>query len=182
MDTQYTGKINLILGPMFSGKTSLLISRYRKYLIPNKKCLMVKYNGDTRYDNNKMSTHDNIKIIAFNCDKLKNIIKPEEYDVICIDEIQFFSDACEYCEKWANMGIIVEACGLNGTFNRRPFEIISKLVPLADNITFLTAVCKFDGNDASFTKLLSSDIQNDNDILIGGAELYCAVNRKYYFE
>lgn len=186
---EFTGKINLIIGPMFSGKTTTLITRYRKYLISNKKCLMIKYIGDTRYDKLNIVTHDNIKIFAINCNKLDDVksihgINVRDYDIICIDEIQFYSDAPELCEEWANYGVIVEACGLNGTFNRKPFDVINNLIPLADNITFLTAVCKHNGNDAPFTKLLceANPEHQEQNILIGGIELYNAVDRKYYFK
>lgn len=176
---KYSGKINLIIGCMFSSKTSTLISRYKKYSIGGKKCIMIKNGMDTRYDENCISTHDLIKMNAIKCidlSELDNIIK--DYDVILIDEIQFFKDADQICDKWANDGHIIEASGLNGTSDRKPFDIISKLIPLAENITFLTAVCQNNGNDASFTKRL---VDNKNIVLIGGTDIYTAVDRKNYF-
>ena len=53
------GKLNLICGPMFSGKTTELIRRYTRYELAGKKCILIKYSKDTRYDNNNIVTHDN---------------------------------------------------------------------------------------------------------------------------
>src|SRR3972149_2403345 len=121
-----TGSFNLILGSMFSGKTSLLISRSNRYSLAGKKCLMIKYKNDIRYDKYKVVSHDNISIKALVCEYLMEVDHiVSNYDVILIDEIQFYKDAPIFCDKWANEGKIVEACGLNGTFDRKPFEIIS---------------------------------------------------------
>ena len=118
------GKIRLIIGPMFSGKTSELINRYRKHTIAGKKCLLVKYKKDTRYSNDHIVTHDGTNIKAVACLKLSeidNIIN--DFDVICVDEIQFYEDGDEYCDKWANepYNKKIEVCGLNGDYERKPF-------------------------------------------------------------
>ena len=106
MSNSYDGEIKLITGPMFSGKTSELIRRYKRYQLNKKnKCLLVKYKGDTRYSENEIVTHDHIKIKSIKAEllsELNNIIN--NYNIICIDEIQFFKDAYEFCEKWANLG------------------------------------------------------------------------------
>ncbi|MCJ7637940.1 MAG: hypothetical protein MUO21_10665, partial [Nitrososphaeraceae archaeon] len=112
------GQINLVIGSMFSEKTTNLIRRYNRYTIGGKKCLMIKYKNDTRYDSEMVVTHDNIKINAIVCEYLSEADKLiNNYDVICIDEVQFYQDAYIFCDKWANEGKIIEACGLNGTFN-----------------------------------------------------------------
>lgn len=169
------GQFNLILGCMFSGKTSELHNRFRRYNIGGKKCLMVKYKNDTRYGDTAVVTHDGIRIEAIPCVELAEVDEMVKgYDVICIDEIQFYKDADMFCDKWANEGKIVEACGLNGQFNRKQWPMISKLIPLVENLTFKKAVCVQTGNDATFTQRLSND---QNSELIGGSELYRAVSR-----
>ena len=179
------GEFNLILGCMFSGKTSELIRRYNRYSIGGKKCLMIKYKNDNRYDSEMVVTHDNIKANAIVCEFLyeaDEIIK--DYDVICIDEVQFYKDANIFCDKWAHENKIIEACGLNGTFDRKPFPMISLLIPLAEDITFYKAICKETGNDAVYSKLnfeLDSNNKNNNEI-IGGSEKYTAVDRKTFFK
>ena len=177
-NTNFNGKIKLIIGPMFSGKTSELINRYRKYSIANKKCLLIKYKKDNRYSSDKIVTHDGTNIEAVTCLLLKEIdYYIDNYDVVCIDEIQFYDDASTYCEKWANKGKIVEACGLNGDYERKPFKVITNLIPLVDDIIYLKAVCIETGKDASFSFRL---VNNKNKELIGGSKEYSAVDRKTY--
>lgn len=177
----YTGTFNIILGSMWSGKTSELVRRYKRHTIGGRKCLMIKYKNDTRYDDEMVVTHDKIKVQGLVCEYLYEADdKVREYDVICVDEVQFYKDAHIFCDKWCNEGKIVEACGLNGTFNRTEFPIISKLIPLAENITFLKAVCKETGNDAIYSNI-NIDVQNNVTEVIGGAEKYNAVDRQTFF-
>ena len=174
------GSLHLILGCMFSGKTSELLNRYERYIIGNRKCLLIKYIGDKRYDETCVVAHNGTKVTAFVCErlhKLDHLI--ENYDIILIDEIQFYEDAFIMCEKWSTIDKkIVHVCGLNGTFERKPFEIISKLIPVAETIVYKTAVCRETSNDAIYSKRMGS---NKEEILIGGAELYSAVDRQTFF-
>lgn len=171
------GKLTLILGPMFSGKSSFLIQQYKRYNIAGKKCLVIKYAGDDRYDETSVVTHDLVKIQALPTSKLLNLDEEvKKYDVICIDEIQFFEDGL-VCDNWASDGKIVIVSGLNGTFQRKPWKIISNLIPLADDIIHLKAVCKDTGEDASFTH---RTVSAKDDFFIGGSEAYSALDRKTF--
>lgn len=179
---EYDGQINLILGCMFSGKTSELVRRYNRHTIGGRKCIMIKYKNDTRYDDAAVVTHDKIKIRAFVCEHLYEADELiDKYDVICIDELQFYKDADIICDSWANQGKIIEACGLNGTFNRTPFPIISNILPLAQNVTFLKAVCKENGNDAIYSHI-NIDVNDNSTEIIGGDDKYNAVDRKTYYK
>lgn len=174
-----TGRLHLIIGPMFSGKSTLLLTRYRRYKIAGKRCLLVKYAGDNRYEEDSIVTHDRLSYKAVSCHTLAEI-EPElaDYDVICIDEIQFYPDAAEYCDRWANQGKIVEACGLSGDFRRKPFEQISLLISLADDIQHVKAVCRDTGLDAPFSKRVSTETEQE---VIGGTDKYLAVSRQRFF-
>lgn len=176
------GKLSLILGPMFSGKSTILLTRYRRYQIAGKKCLLIKYANDTRYSGSEemLVTHDQISYKATSCHKLEEVQTIiQDYDVICIDEIQFYADAHIYCDQWANAGKIVEVCGLNGDYRRKPFEQISLLIPLSDDISYVTAVCKDTGKDASFTMRLSNEKEQE---VIGSTDKYQAVSRECYIK
>lgn len=178
----YDGSINLILGSMYSGKTTELGRRYRRHIIAGKKCVMIKYIKDTRYDKQAIFTHDNVKTDAVVCTylyELNDIVK--EYDAICIDEIQFYKDGHIMCEKWANQGKIIEASGLSGTFLRSPWPVVSNLIPKAESIKVLKAICPKTGYKAAFTKLLIENKTNEIEI-IGGLESYIPVDRRTYFE
>ena len=180
---QYSGTLHLILGPMFSGKTTELLRIYNRYNIANKKCVLIKYKNDNRYgDADSVVTHsNNTQNAHFICTHLSDIFKTPlilEADVICVDEIQFYPDADVICDIWANNGKYVVVSGLNGDYNREPFEITSKLIPKAEKITLLTAICKETGKEAHFTKRKTD---NKSKLLIGGEETYGAVCREKHF-
>lgn len=180
--TAPSGKLNLIIGPMFSGKSTILLTRYRRYQIAGKRCLLVKYAKDRRYDGSEemLITHDQLSYKATSChhlEEIKGLVK--NYDVVCIDEIQFYPDAAQYCEIWANEGKIIEVCGLNGDYRRQPFAQISLLIPLAEQISFITAVCKDTGQEAPFTMRLSNESEQE---VIGSTDKYQAVSRSRYFQ
>lgn len=175
-----SGKLSLILGPMFSGKSTILLTRYRRYQIGGKTCLLIKYANDQRYSGSDemLVTHDQLSYKATSCHKLEEVHELiQDYDVICIDEIQFYPDASKYCDAWANAGKIVEVCGLNGDYRRKPFEQISLLIPLSDDISYVTAVCKATGNDAPFSMRLSKEKKQE---VIGSTDKYQAVSRACY--
>lgn len=164
------GEVQLILGPMFSGKTSELIRKYSRYVIAEKKCVMVKYGKDTRFSLTDVVTHDGVKISALTCDTLANLDFPADTNVICIDEIQFYDDAVEFVKKTSSRGITIVAAGLNGTYKQEEFKTVSQLLPLATDLVFCKSIChtcKRDG--ATFSKRISADI---GDVVIGGADKY----------
>lgn len=179
MSNRTDGRINLIIGCMYSGKTSELISRYNKYLIGGKKCIMVKPLIDNRYDEDHVVTHDGNKIKALSTKLLGDVVTELlKYDVICVDEVQFVSDVIVVSEQLANQGKIIELCGLSGTYKREPFDIISNLIPKCENVTFKKAICKNTGGKATFTKRI---VDIEGDVLIGGNNYYTAVDRATYF-
>jgi thymidine kinase len=175
------GKINLIIGPMFSGKSTLLLNRYRRYKIAGKNCLLIKYAKDDRYESTEsmIVTHDKLSYRAVACIRLADLDQYiNNFDVICIDEIQFYPDAAEYCDMWANRAKIIEACGLSGDYRRKPFNQISLLIPIADEIEHVKAVCRESGLDAPFSKRISAEEEQE---VIGGEDKYMAVSRDIFF-
>lgn len=143
---------------------------------------MVKFQRDVRYDEFQVTTHDGIAINAVKCEylyELDDIVT--KYDVVCIDEIQFYKDGYIMCDKWANQGLIVNACGLSGDFNREPFPVVSKLIAISDDIVLTKAVCRSNGSDAVYSKLVDVPKDANSQELIGGADMYQAVDRVTYF-
>jgi thymidine kinase len=174
--TKPVGKLNLIIGCMFSSKTSTLITRGTRYKLGGKKCIFIKYKNDIRYSKDEIATHDHKfydAIPAINLADVETYI--QSYDVVLIDEVQFYPDAAIYCDKWANEGKIVEACGLSGDFQRKPFEQISLLISLADSVTHVVAVDKNNGQDAAFTHRHTNDT---TQVVIGGENIYEAFSRQ----
>ena len=176
----HNGSITLILGPMFSGKSTELMRRVRRFTFARKRCLVCKYKQDQRYaGEDTLATHDRQTMVARPCEKLEDIESLYRgFDVIGIDEGQFFPDLNEFCERAANEGKVVIVAALDGTFERKPFGTVCELVPLAERVEKLTAVCRVTGADAAFSRRLGSATEVE---LIGGAEMYMPVSRSGYF-
>ena len=140
-----TGYLKIILGSMFAGKTSELVSTYKKYLAKNTKPLVINHSHDTRYSNNKMVTHDGISIDAVFSDKLKPFAEDEytdKYDVYLINEGQFFGDLVDSVDILLNKKKKkVYVCGLDGDFERKKFGTMLDIIPWCDDIVKLKARC-----------------------------------------
>ena len=165
------GKIELILGPMFSGKSTRLIEQMRKYVYKAKKTIMVKYYADQRYsEKSEVVTHDLVKYDSINCKLLRNSFeKLKQYDVIGIDEGQFFADLVEVCEELALMGKIILIAALNGDFRMEPFPVIQRIIAKSDKIKLLKAYCFNCHKDAKFSLRI---VQSNETVLIGAGEAY----------
>jgi thymidine kinase len=109
------------MGPMFAGKSTELLRRVKRFEIAGKKTLSIKYSADTRYSKDAISTHDLQIKLAFACKKLSDISDHDWscFDVIGIDEGQFFEDLVSFSEKASNMGKIILISALNSTFERK---------------------------------------------------------------
>lgn len=195
-DTNFNGKIELIFGPMFSGKSTELHRRIRRHKIAGRSVLLIKYKDDTRYahicGSNANVTHDHQTLPAHSAKELMGNMDniAHNYDVIGIDEGQFFGDVVAFCDRWANKGKVVICAALDGTYEREMFNDILKLVPMAESVDKLTSVCAMCSKDASFTLRCFDSSKNssrekeeeDGPVeLIGGAEMYKAACRKCYF-
>ncbi|QRI42827.1 thymidine kinase [Cheloniid poxvirus 1] len=175
------GEIRLIIGPMFSGKTTELVRLIRRFMISNRKCLIIKHCIDSRYtegDLKAIYTHDKISMEALISDNLLKLVPTlDEFEVIGIDEGQFFDDIAEFSEIMANKGKIIIIAALNGDFRRELFGNVFKLLPLSESITSLTAICTSCNKEASFSKRITGD----KDVkVIGGKEMYTAICRKCF--
>ena len=169
-DLQNEGKIVLILGPMFSGKSTRLIEVIRKYTYKAKKTIMVKFYADQRYsDKSEVVTHDLIKYDSIDCKNLRDSMETlKKYNVIGIDEGQFFPDLVEVCEELASLKKTVIIAALNGDFRMEPFPVISKIISKADKIKLLKAYCFNCHKDAKFSLRI---VQSNETVLIGRVKL-----------
>ncbi|XP_028262168.1 thymidine kinase, cytosolic [Parambassis ranga] len=172
------GQIQVIFGPMFSGKSTELMRRVRRFQIAQYKCLVIKYAKDTRYSDTGMATHDKNTMEAVPANCLGDVRSVAlEVCVIGIDEGQFFPDTVEFCEEMANLGKTVIVAALDGTFQRKPFGNILNLIPLAESVVKLHAVCMQCYKEAAYTKRIGAEKEVE---VIGGADKYQAVCRKCY--
>ena len=181
-ESKNKGRIELILGPMFSGKSTRLIEVIRKYTYKAKKTIMIKFFGDKRYsEKSEVVTHDLIKYDSIDCKNLTDSFEViKNYDVIGIDEGQFFPDLVEVSEKLAMLNKIVIISALNGDFRMEPFPVISRIISKADKIKLLKAYCFNCHKDAKFSLRI---VQSNETVLIGAGEAYkpaCRKCHKYF--
>jgi thymidine kinase len=172
---------------MFAGKSSTMLRDVERYSIAKKRCIIIKYAGDNRYDhlsnNGGIVCHDGIErsmvpVIVSDDLKDKHITSIiDDYDVIGISELQFFKNIL-IVDEWADKGKIIICEALNGDYRRKNFENFQDLFPLCEEIIKIPAVCMKCYSDASFTKKIAN-LQSDV-IDIGGSEKYIPVCRGCY--
>lgn len=176
--------LHVIIGPMYSGKTSLLINEFYKYkssdkfkVICLKPSIDTRYNDDLRYNNDIESSifsHDKKKIKAFLIEKISDKsmdLLVSKNDVFIIDEVQFVKNALSFILRLIKLEKTVIVAGLNGDFKQKSFEIMSLLIPFASKITNLSARCSSCGKEAIYT--IRKDSKTDGKrIIIGGKDIY----------
>ena len=180
------GKINIIIGCMFSGKSTEIIRLIKRYRQINKyKLLLINHKSDSRYGNNVISSHDKVQLDCYSLEKLNDIKENDNYknsNIIFIEEGQFFKDLFQFVTEAADIdNKIVYVAGLDGDFKRDQFGDICKLIPHAEEIIKLKAICSKcnDGTEANFTKRI---INNTCIEVVGSKECYIPVCRKHYNE
>ncbi len=176
------GKLELIMGPMFSGKSSELIKKIRLFRIINKNVLVIKPTIDTRYDKNRIVTHNNEKSDCVIIDDLSKIDSEiiKIYDIIIIDEGQFLLNLKINVINWVeelNKHVIIS--GLDCDFQRNPIGEMLDLIPYADQYKKYVALCKYcsDGTEAIFSKRITNSTEQ---FLIGDENEYVSVCRYHY--
>lgn len=180
-----SGHLTVIIGSMFSGKSTEIIRLINRFKVLNKKIIAINHSLDDRYDgdNAKIITHDKVKM---NCLKLESLMPfslTEEYkeaEVIVIEEGQFFADLFDFVVKSIDIeGKRVIVAGLDGDYLRRPFGDMLRIIPYAEEVKKLEALCLMcnDGTAAHFTKRIGVSEKRD---LVGSNDKYIAVCRKHY--
>lgn len=177
------GYLGIILGCMYSGKTSKLISIYKHNKIADIPTCVVNYIEDTRYDSILMSTHDGNKISCKRVKKLYELFSDDsgvtllhDTESFIINEGQFFDDLYDIVDLLVNTyNKIVYVGGLDGDFKMKKFGQLLDLIPICDKVEKLTAICTVCKGTAAFTKRTTSD---KNQKIIGGNDMYIPVCRK----
>jgi thymidine kinase len=176
--SQHRGRIELICGSMFSGKTEELIRRMRRVGIAKQKVQVFKPAIDTRYETEKVTSHNGLNIEARPVESAQDILTTvaPETDVVAIDEVQFFEHAIvDVCEKLAEQGKRVICAGLDMDFRGVPFGPMPDLMARAEKVSKLHAICVICGEDASRTQRLIGGqpaAYDDPVVLVGAAEVY----------
>lgn len=173
------GWIECICGSMFSGKSEELLRRIKRGVIAKQKVLLFKPSIDNRYDENRVSTHNGNSYDSISIEKSSDIlsfVKDTSYDIIGIDEIQFFdNDIVKIINKLADDGIRVIVAGLDMDFKAEPFHPMPEIMAISEMVTKLHAVCNKCGKEASRSQRLINGKPakyDDPIVVIGASESY----------
>lgn len=201
------GKLTVILGCMFAQKTTELLRYIRRYRSIGQSVLVVNSHRDVRYGTGQVISHDKenaeearmVECLAI----LNDEVRSGAYDMIAIDEGQFFPDLFDYVSRWADeCPVHVVVAGLDGTFQREPFGHMLCLIPHAEEVLRLSALCVrcADGTKAVYSKRVASGKEKEQAeqeeqrevhitvektetvIQVGSVESYQPVCRRHYLE
>jgi len=172
------GCIEVICGPMFSGKTEALINRVKFAITQGKKVQVFKPIIDDRYNPLLVNSHNGLSIDAISIKNGKEILEllDKDVEIIAIDEIQFFDkEILDVLKIVAKSGVRIIANGLDLDFRGEPFGIMPYVLALAEYIDKLTSVCQICQKPATMTQRLVNDKPakyNEPTILIGASDSY----------
>ena len=174
------GRVEVICGSMFCGKSEELIRRARRAVIAKQQLQVFKPNIDTRYSIEHVTSHNGQKIEAQAIQTAKEIIDQllPSTTVVAIDEVQFFdAQIVSVVDGLANRGIRVILAGLDTDFRAEPFGSMPSLMSLAEEVTKLHAICVVCGNPANHTQRL---VASGERVLLGASGTYEARCRQCF--
>jgi len=174
--------LEVIIGPMFSGKTSELIRLVEREVYAKRKGAIFKIAFDKRYSAKQVVTHNGLKYDAYTVassieglHKIEELVVSQELDAIGVDEVNFFPEALVgVLDRLADTRRVI-ACGLNLNFRAEPFPTTMQLAARADRVRYLSAVCVVCGQEATRTQRLIAGKPAPKDspiIIVGGKEMY----------
>ena len=183
------GRIEVICGCMFSGKTEELIRRLNHVKIARQRLRAFTPRSDTRYRPGNLVSHNGVCIEAHTIDSIREVVDYVEDDiqVVAIDELHFLDDepetACTICQELADRGMRVIVAGLDQDFRALPFPAMMQLMAVAEQVDKLYAICVHCGAYATRSQRLINGKPAPYDaptIAVGGQELYEARCRTCY--
>lgn len=187
-----TGKIEVFTGPMCSGKSAALVNKIKRFEIAGKNVILIKPKKDTRdggavrsRDGSHYQNNNNTYLIS-SLREIKECLAKEEKtpDLIAVDEFHFFEDDCEDFIKFllflSYKKIHIAIAGLDMSHNGRPFELLGKVMCVADKVHKFTAICS-DQKEDNATMTIMHQATND-DKVVGGDDMYQPASRKSWYE
>ncbi len=174
------GWIEVICGPMFSGKSEELIRRLRRSMIARKRVQVFKPAIDTRYSNDEIVSHGDVRMKSEVISEAGEILTRMDWrtEVIGVDEANFMGPGLvEVAGRLADSGKKVIIAGLDTDYMGRPFSPIPELLALAESITKTLAICMRCGNPAKHTQRL---VDSNDLIVVGASGMYEARCRRCF--
>ena len=181
------GRIEVLTGPMFAGKSDELLRRVNRLKYTKKTYSLFKPSVDTRYSVTSVVTHTGESLHAIPVQGAAQIIEQwslNKTDVVAIDEAQFFKTSespslVDVCHALASSGVQVIIAGLDMDAHGKSFGLMPDILAAADEITKLKACCAVCGDDANMTLHRSRQV---NLVELGGSETYEARCRAHWEE
>lgn len=178
-ETHRPGRIEVVCGSMFSGKTEELIRRLKRAKFARQKVEIFKPAIDVRYSEGDVVSHDHNVIPSTPIDSSASILlMSTDIDVVGVDEAQFFDDGLvDVCNELANRGVRVIVAGLDMDFRCRPFGPMPALCAIADEVTKVHAICVRCGALAYVSHRL---VANEKRVMLGETAEYEPLCRECY--
>ena len=175
------GRIEVICGSMFSGKTEELIKRIKKIEFSKQKFIVFKPKVDSRNPKEKIISHAKNEISSKIAEKTEDIFTyGKSFDVVAIDEAQFFNkDLVSICNKLANKGVRVIVAGLDMDYKGNPFGPMPNLMACAEKVTKVHAICVETGEKANYS--FRKNI-NENLVMVGEKKEYEPLSRNAFIK
>ena len=177
-----SGYLEIIIGPMFSGKTSKLLEVYKQCKYCNISVVVIDHSSDTRYTDTMLSTHDRQMIPCIQTSSLAEAWRADACvqaaDVVLINEGQFFDELYQVVVEMLDASKKIYISGLDGDFQRKKFGQILDLVPMCDKVSKLKSLCGVckNGQPAIFSKRTTTETTQT----LVGVSNYTPVCRKCY--
>jgi thymidine kinase len=166
------GTIEVITGPMFSGKTEELIRRLKRAVIARRKVQVFKPRVDTRYDPEAVVSHSQQKMLSTVIEKPEEVMSrlAPDVEVVGIDEVQFLGPGIVAVVKnLAQRGLRVVVAGLDQDYRGAPFDPMPQLLAEAEYITKELAICVVCGQPASRSQRI---VDSEDQVHVGAHESY----------
>lgn len=182
----FSGGVEVITGPMFSGKSDELIRRLRRARIARQRIRVFKPSLDTRFEEDKVTSHAGTEFEATPVDRTSEILDQvtEDTTVVGIDEAQFFDgEILHVVQTLADRGVRVIVAGLDTDFRGEPFGPMPTLMAQAEQVDKLYAICMVCGDPATRTQRLINGRParyDDPVVVVGASELYEARCRRHH--
>jgi thymidine kinase len=169
------------MGNMFSGKSSELIRRLKRYKVIDKKIVVINSSKDTRSAEEVLKTHDGVVFPCIKVQHISHCVVHQSFcdaEIVAIDEAQFFGNLHDFVQMCLFLKKSVILAGLDGDYKQRKFGQLIDCIPMADEVIKLSALCMDcnDGTPGPFTKRI---VENQDLELVGGNDMYKAVCRKH---
>jgi thymidine kinase len=181
-----SGRLEVITGPMFAGKTEELLRRVRRALVAGQRVQVFSHALDARHGADRVASHAGLGHPALAAESAKEIetSASRDADLIAIDEAHFFgADLVGVASRLAGQGVVAVVAGLDVTFEGVPFEPLPSLMALAERVDKLTAICSVCGQEAIFHVRVGPSQAAAQRLVsehVGGAEKYQARCRDHF--